>query len=63
MQLSKKCYAYGERDLEKYSRLELTTLLEVLDEMGIDINEYFLSPEHMQNFNQRPDSEKLKQSL
>lgn len=61
MQKSKRCYALGEKEIDKYTRSELRELLKILDESGIDITEYFLSEEHMIAFQNAPDSEKLRQ--
>lgn len=61
MQISKRCYALGEKEIDKYSRLELQELLKILDESGIDITEFFLSEEHFKNFKNASDREKLRQ--
>lgn len=61
MNISKRVFAIGEKEIDKYSRTELSALLEILDSQGIDINEFFLSEEHMIAFQNSPDREKLRQ--
>ena len=61
MQLSKKVYAFGEREADKYTRAELKELLKILDESGIDISKFFLTEEHLLMFQNYPDKEKLRQ--
>lgn len=61
MQIAKRCYALGEKEIDRYSRLELRELLQILQEQGIDITDYFLSEEHMRAFQNSKDREKLRQ--
>ncbi len=61
MNISKRVYALGEKDIDKYTRTELSALLEILDSQGIDITQFFLSEEHMRVFQNSPDREKLRQ--
>ena len=61
MNLSKRVFAYGEKQTDGYTNAELMELLAILDRSGMDITEYFLSEEHMKCFRQSPDEEKLRQ--
>lgn len=61
MNISKRVFALGEKESDGYSRTELSKHLDILDESGIDIQEYFLSEEHLECFTYHaPDEEKLR---